>query len=48
LGNLDLNGTRIKKLPDNLSVGISLYLRGTQITELPKSFKVKGEIYKDF
>ena len=32
----------------NISVEGSLDLRGTRITELPESLKVKGKIYKDF
>ena len=48
IGNLDLRGTPITSLPDNLSVGGGLDLRGTQITSLPKDLKVKGTIYKDF
>ncbi|WP_368666893.1 hypothetical protein, partial [Dysgonomonas sp. 511] len=34
-GSLDLRGTQITSLPDNLTVGGSLDLRGTQITSLP-------------
>ena len=35
-GNLDLQGTSIKSLPDNLkSVGGNLSLKGTPITSLP-------------
>ena len=35
-GSLDLNGcTGITSLPDNLTVGGSLYLSGTGITSLP-------------
>ena len=30
-GWLDLSGTPITSLPDNLTVGGSLYLRGTQV-----------------
>lgn len=32
-GDLDLEGTQITSLPDNLTVGGSLYLRDTQITD---------------
>ena len=35
-GNLDLRGTQITALPDNLTVGGSLYLSGTQITKPDK------------
>ena len=34
------------ELPDNLSVGGSLNLRGTQITSLPDDLKVDGRIYR--
>jgi hypothetical protein len=40
-GFLDLEGTSITKLPDNLRVGGSLDLQGTQITELPSNLKSK-------
>ena len=46
--DLDLTGTQITSLPDNLSVGGYLDLRGTEITSLPKDLKVKGNIIKDF
>ena len=48
-GCLDLKGTGITSLPDNLSVGGSLYLRGTGIRkkDIPKTVKVKGNIYTD-
>lgn len=37
-GDLDLSGTQITSLPDNLTVGGGLYLRGTKITtEMEKS-----------
>ena len=39
-GNIDLRGTQITALPDNLTVGGGLDLRGTQITEKEKR-KVK-------
>ena len=39
-GNVDLSGTQITALPDNLTVGGWLDLRGTQITEAEKK-KVK-------
>lgn len=32
-GDLDLSDTPIQTLPDNLTVGGSLYLRGTQISK---------------
>jgi len=36
---LDLNNARIKKLPDNLTVK-ELYLKGSNLSELPKNLKV--------
>ena len=41
-GSLDLRGTQITELPDNLTVGGSLDLSGTQITELPDNLTVGG------
>ena len=41
-GNLDLIGTKITALPDNLTVGGNLYLRGTRITALPDNLTVGG------
>ena len=38
-GNLDLSGTQITALPDNLTVGGWLYLRGTQIKNERKERK---------
>ena len=35
VGNLDLRGTQITSLPDNITVGGNLYLEGTQISSLP-------------
>ena len=32
----------------NIIVGGGLWLRGTQITELPDNLRVGGKIYKDF
>ena len=43
-GNLDLYGTPITSLPDNLHVGW-LDLTRTQITSLPDNLKVKEYIY---
>ena len=40
-GSLDLRGTKITKLPDNLTVGGSLNLRGTKITNVPKCFETR-------
>ena len=40
--NLDLYGTNITELPDNLIVGGELYLYGTNITELPDNLVVGG------
>ena len=44
-GNLDLIGTGITALPDNLTVGGNLYLRGTKITALPDNLTVGGGLY---
>ena len=42
-GSLDLEGcTGIRALPDNLTVGGSLHLRGTGITALPDNLTVGG------
>ena len=41
-GSLDLRGTGITALPDNLTVGDSLDLRGTGITALPDNLTVGG------
>ena len=41
-GNLDLRGTGITSLPDNLTVGGDLDLRGTGITSLPDNLTVGG------
>ena len=41
-GSLDLRGTQITALPDNLTVGGWLYLSGTQITALPDNLTVGG------
>ena len=42
--SLDLRGTQITALPDNLTVGGSLDLRGTQITALPDNLTVGGSL----
>ena len=39
-GDLELQGTQIKELPDNLSVGGGLNFQGTQIKELPDNLSV--------
>ena len=45
-GSLDLyNCTGITALPDNLTVGDSLYLSGTGITALPDNLTVGGSLY---
>ena len=41
-GNIELSGTQITALPDNLTVGGWLYLSGTQITALPDNLTVGG------
>lgn len=43
-GNLDLSGTQITSLPDNLTVGGWLDLSGTQITALPDNLTVGGSL----
>ena len=43
-GWLDLSGTQITSLPDNLTVGGWLDLRGTQITSLPENLTVGGSL----
>ena len=43
-GSLDLRGTGITSLPDNLVVGGSLDLRGTGITSLPDNLVVGGSL----
>ena len=40
--SLDLSDTQITSLPDNLTVGGSLYLRNTQIASLPDNLTVGG------
>ena len=44
-GDLDLRGTQITALPDNLTVGGWLDLSGTQITALPDNLTVSGSLY---
>ena len=44
-GYLNLIGTQITVLPDNLSVGGFLDLRGTAITQLPEGLTVGGSLY---
>jgi hypothetical protein len=44
-GNIDLKGTHITELPDNLHVGGYLDLRRTQITELPDNLHVGSSLY---
>ena len=43
-GDVDLYGTKITALPDNLSVGGDLYLRHSEITALPDNLKVGGKV----
>lgn len=43
--SLDLRGTQMTQLPDNLTVKESLNLSGTQITQLPKNLIVGGSLY---
>ena len=44
-GNLDLYGSDVEELPDNLTVGGWLDLRNTEITALPNNLYVKGNLY---
>ena len=44
IGGLDLRGTQITSLPNNLSVEGSLWLRGTPITSLPDNLSVRGSL----
>ncbi|MDL2324030.1 hypothetical protein LJC61_02605 [Ruminococcaceae bacterium OttesenSCG-928-A16] len=44
-GYLDLRGTAIASLPDNLTVGGYLDLRGTAIASLPDNLTVGGYLY---
>jgi predicted peroxiredoxin len=47
-GYLYLGGTAITSLPENLTVGSSLYLGGcTGLTSLPENLTVGGEVYSD-
>ena len=43
--DLDLSGTNITALPDNLQVGRDLYLSYTKITALPDNLQVVGGLY---
>lgn len=43
--NLDLSGTQVSALPDNLIVGGWLDLSDTPITVLPDSLTVGGSLY---
>ena len=45
IGDLDLNDTPIRSLPDNLTVGGNLDLSGTQITALPDNLTVHGDLW---
>ena len=47
IGDLDLDGTPITALPDNLTVHGSLDLNGTPITALPDNLKVGEDLYLD-
>ena len=47
-GDLDLEGTNITELPDNLTVGGYLYLEGTKITELPDNLIVGGGLHLEW
>jgi hypothetical protein len=43
-----LRWTNITSLPEGLTVGGDLDLRGSSVTSLPKGLTVNGKIYKDF
>ena len=43
-GSLDLRGTQITSLPDNLTVGGGLNLEGTRVTSLPDNLTVGGSL----
>ena len=45
VGDLDLNDTPIRSLPDNLTVQGYLGLSGTKITSLPDNLKVGGDLW---
>jgi hypothetical protein len=45
IGNLDLSGTKIMALPDNLKVIGHLSLNGTKITSLPDNLTVQGDLW---
>ena len=45
IGDLDLDGTPITALPDNLTVHGTLYLNDTPITALPDNLKVGGNLW---
>ena len=45
IGSLNLQGTKITSLPDNLTVGRHLYLSHTQIASLPDNLTVGGDLY---
>jgi len=44
-GNLNLFGTNITSLPDNLTINGDLNLYGTNISELPNNLTVNGWLY---
>ena len=46
-GNLDLRGTKITLLPNDLSIEESLFLSGTNITSLPNDLSVGRDIWLD-
>ena len=45
IGDLDLNDTPIRSLPDNLTVHGNLNLTDTPITALPDNLTVQGALY---
>lgn len=45
--DLNLSGTKITKLPDNLKVGGNLYLSKNQKILIPNSVKIGGKIYHE-
>jgi hypothetical protein len=44
-GNLDIDGSKMKYLPQGLRVGGNLYMRNTNIEHIPADIQVSGNIY---
>ena len=45
LNNLDLRGSAVTEMPDNLHVGRSLFLRDSAVTKLPDNLHVGRSLY---